>query len=319
MSNSEKTSKQPIVGIFVSLVAPFENHIANGGEKLLGNASSIKRRPDGKVYISGQMQRHVFFSALKKLNDIEKKSFNSNSEDNPFDITQTFVSNADGITNDIAHDLRADLGGYMHTSEGENSERRTGALSVTIAVAKNESQVKNDLINRVAIDPERDPALATKEFSQHDEMIMNFYLDLNSLGITENPTYNDGWNVSIDYIDHIQNDVERKRRARLFLQATSLMNDYANQSRNAVCGEPEKVIIVFDTIGSRKACRYFSTDKEEVKSNIIKELDTRQAKYFTGDDTTTESVYEAYKKAIAYLNIGETELYNPASSGLDKQ
>lgn len=319
MSNSEKTSKQPIVGIFVSLVAPFENHIANGGEKLLGNASSIKRRPDGKVYISGQMQRHVFFSALKKLNDIEKKSFNSNSEDDPFDITQTFVSNADGITNDIAHDLRADLGGYMHTSEGENSERRTGALSVTIAVAKNESQVKNDLINRVAIDPERDPALATKEFSQHDEMIMNFYLDLNILGITENPTYNDGWNVSIDYIDHIQNDVERKRRARLFLQATSLMNDYANQSRNAVCGEPEKVIIVFDTIGSRKACRYFSTDKEEVKSNIIKELDTRQAKYFTGDDTTTESVYEAYKKAIAYLNIGETELYNPASSGLDKQ
>jgi CRISPR-associated protein Cst2 len=319
MSNSEKTSKQPIVGIFVSLVAPFENHIANGGEKLLGNASSIKRRPDGKVYISGQMQRHVFFSALKKLNDIEKKSFNSNSEDDPFDITQTFVSNADGITNDIAHDLRADLGGYMHTSEGENSERRTGALSVTIAVAKNESQVKNDLINRVAIYPERDPALATKEFSQHDEMIMNFYLDLNILGITENPTYNDGWNVSIDYIDHIQNDVERKRRARLFLQATSLMNDYANQSRNAVCGEPEKVIIVFDTIGSRKACRYFSTDKEEVKSNIIKELDTRQAKYFTGDDTTTESVYEAYKKAIAYLNIGETELYNPASSGLDKQ
>ena len=32
-----------IKGILVTALAPFENHIANGGEKLLGNASSIKR------------------------------------------------------------------------------------------------------------------------------------------------------------------------------------------------------------------------------------------------------------------------------------
>lgn len=42
-----------IKGILVSSLAPFENHMANNGEKLLGNASSIKRRPDGRVYISG--------------------------------------------------------------------------------------------------------------------------------------------------------------------------------------------------------------------------------------------------------------------------
>ena len=47
MGNNQNETKKPIVGIMVSLVAPFENHIANGGEKLLGNASSIKRRPDG--------------------------------------------------------------------------------------------------------------------------------------------------------------------------------------------------------------------------------------------------------------------------------
>ena len=59
---------QNIKGILVSVVAPMQNHIANGGEKLLGNASSIKRRNDGKVYISGQMQRHVLFSAISRLN-----------------------------------------------------------------------------------------------------------------------------------------------------------------------------------------------------------------------------------------------------------
>ena len=49
-----------IKGILVSSLAPFENHMANNGEKLLGNASSIKRRPDGCVYISGQMPCTIY-------------------------------------------------------------------------------------------------------------------------------------------------------------------------------------------------------------------------------------------------------------------
>ena len=300
MGNNQNETKKPIVGIMVSLVAPFENHIANGGEKLLGNASSIKRRPDGRVYVSGQMQRHVFFSALKRLNGLDPKR------------GDTIVSNADGITNDISLDLRADLGGYMHPSEGQNSERRTGALSVTVAVAKNESRVKNDLLNRVATNPELDPALATKEFSQHDEMIMNFYLDLMSLSITENPVYEGGWNVRIEYNNHGIDDNERRRRAKLFLQATALMNDYANQARNAVWGEPEKVIIVFDTIASRKASRYFMVSGEvqkNVQDNIEAELKAREAAFFKGDDTTGESVHQAYKDALKFLE--EAELYTP--------
>ena len=309
--------QKPIVGILVSLIAPFENHIANGGEKLLGNASSIKRRTDGKVYVSGQMQRHVFFSALKRLNELDKRELNVKNQEkknDDFDISKTFVSNADGITDDITNDLRADLGGFMHTSQGENSERRTGALSVTVAVAKDESKVKNDLLNRVKTNPDEnaDPALATKEFSQHDDMSMNFYLDLNALCLTEEPNYEHGWNVSINYIDHVKNDAERKRRARLFLQATALMNDYANQSRNAVCGEPQKVIIVFDTIASRKACRYLLASPQ-VQKNIMEELEGRGAQFFVGDDETENSVYKAYKDAISFLEDGNTLLYNPAS------
>lgn len=79
-----------IKGILVSLLAPFEDHIANGGEKLLGNASSIKRRPDGRVYISGQMQRHVLFSAIDRLNNADKAK------------GDTFVSNGDGITDRVS-------------------------------------------------------------------------------------------------------------------------------------------------------------------------------------------------------------------------
>ena len=98
-----------IKGILVTLVAPMSDHIANGGEKILGNASSIKQRPDGRVYISGQKQRHALFSALDRLNrgsDGEK---------------DTYISNGDGVTTVVERDIRADLGGFLDTNKGSYS------------------------------------------------------------------------------------------------------------------------------------------------------------------------------------------------------
>lgn len=288
-----------IKGILVSALAPFENHIANGGEKLLGNAGSIKRRPDGRVYVSGQMQRHVLFSAIDRLNTTD-----ANKGD-------TFVSTGDGTTNLIEKDLRADMGGFMHPSAGNYSGRRTAPLSVTPAVAMKESKVKNDLLVRIKNDSSeesKEQALATKEFSQSDMMNMNFFLDVTTLSITKVFKYEGGFNIGTKYIKHVKDD-ERKRRAKLYLEATRYMNDYANQARNAVCGEPQQVIIVFDTVLSRKACRYFTADETE-KSNILAELDERNAKYFIGDDKTENTVAKAYKKALEFLN--DNPLYNPA-------
>ena len=165
-----------IKGILVSALAPFENHIANGGEKLLGNASSIKKRPDEKVYISGQMQRHVLFSAIDRINETDSNK------------AETFVSNGDGISNLIEKDLRADMGGFMHPSKGDYSGRRTAPLSVTPAVAKEKSELGRDLLVRIKMNKEDDAkeqALATKEFSQSDLMHMNFFLDISSLGISK--------------------------------------------------------------------------------------------------------------------------------------
>jgi CRISPR-associated protein Cst2 len=120
-----------ISGILVSLVAPFDYHMANGGEKLLGNASSIKRTPDGKVYVSGQMQRHALFSAMSRLNEADPNK------------AKTYVSNGDGISNHIEVDLRADMGGFMHPSRGDYSGRRTAPLTATMAVALEESKIVN--------------------------------------------------------------------------------------------------------------------------------------------------------------------------------
>lgn len=289
-----------IKGILVSSVAVFENHIANGGEKLLGNASSIKRRPDGKVYVSGQMQRHVLFSAIDRLN---REDENSGS---------TFVSNGDGVSNQIENDIRADLGGFMHPSKGDYSGRRTAPLTVTPAVALTQSEVGRDLLVRLKQNPNESnqkQALATKEFSEHDLMHMNFFLDVSTLGCSKVFEYENNFHINTTFIKHTT-ETERRRRVRLFMEATRSMNDYANQARNAVSGEPQKVLIVFDAKLSRKASRYFTANETE-QLNILNELKARNATFFLGDDIQgTTSVYDAYKNAFEFLNSDENELYD---------
>lgn len=293
-----------IKGILVTLVAPMEDHIANGGEKILGNASSIKRRPDGRVYISGQMQRHALFSAIERLN------FGDEGRDS------TYVSNGDGVTNIIEDDLRADLGGYLHTKIESYSGRRTAPLTATPAVAFAESEVGRDLLIRLKMDQngERDQALATREFSQCDEMNMSFFVDVSAVGIRRRCRYEgeNGWHVKTEHVPHID-DTERRRRIRLALEATASLTDYANQARNATSGEPQKVLIVFDTKLSRKAARYFRAKNDTERNNILAELKARGAEYFLGDDTSDgDSVHVAYQKALQFFdNKAENILWTP--------
>ncbi|MEM9896862.1 MAG: DevR family CRISPR-associated autoregulator, partial [Bacteroidota bacterium] len=159
-----------IKSILVTAIAPLSDHAANRGEKLLGNASSVKHRPDGRVYVSGQMQRHVFFSALERLNDEDEDKGN------------TYVANGDGPSTDIAKDLRSDLGGFLDTKKGDYSGRRTAPVSATPAVAKNRSSIGRDLLVRLKMnensDSKKKQSLATNEFSVRDEMVMNFHLDV---------------------------------------------------------------------------------------------------------------------------------------------
>jgi len=295
------TNKMNIKGILISSVAVFENHIANGGEKLLGNASSIKRRPDGKVYVSGQMQRHVLFSAIDRLNREDEKN------------KDTFVSNGDGVSNQIEKDIRADLGGFMHPSKGDYSGRRTAPLTVTPAVALAQSEIGRDLLIRLKQNPnesDQKQALATREFSEYDLMHMNFFLDISTLGISKAFKYENEFHIQTEFFKHI-NEAERLRRVKLFIEATRSMNDYANQARNAISGEPQKVLIVFDEKLSRKASRYFTANETE-RNNILKELDARKAKYFLGDDTHgSMSVFNAYSEALAFLE--KSALYDPSA------
>jgi CRISPR-associated protein Cst2 len=292
---------EKIKGILVSIVAPMDNHIANGGEKLLGNASSIKRRNDGRVYISGQMQRHVLFSAMERINLTDSQKGN------------TYVSNGDGISNAIEIDLRADMGGFMHPSAGSYSGRRTAPLSVTPAVAIKASEITRDLLVRIKLNEDeasRDQALATKEMSDSDLMIMNFFLDITTLSITKLFRYgaDNGYHVSTEFVKHV-NETERKRRVKLFLEATRSMTDFASQARNAVSGEPQKVLIVFDNKLSRKASRYFEAAETE-KTNLIAELKDRNAKLIIGDDTTgAMSVNSAYNEALAFFET--STLFDP--------
>lgn len=290
-----------IKGILIAAVAPMSNHIANGGEKLLGNASSIKRRPDGKVYVSGQMQRHVLFSAIDRLNTGDPQA------------GATYVSNGDGISNAVEVDLRADMGGFLHTSAGNYSGRRISPISVTPPVAKTSSEIGRDLMVRIKVTGDgKEQAMATREFSQSDDMLMNFHLDISALSISKHYAYGkdkDGFHMGTHYVKHVA-EQERLRRVQLFIEATRSLADYANQARNAVTAEPQQVLIVFDYKMSRKAIRYFEAGEIEQK-NILEELDSRDAQYFLGNDLEGDiSVNKAYTEALALL--ANSTLFDPA-------
>ncbi len=289
-----------IKGILVTFIAPMNDHIANGGEKLLGNASSIKQRPDGRVYISGQKQRHALFSAMERLNFSDENR------------GETYISNGDGTTTIIENDLRADLGGFLQTKKESYSGRRTAPLTATPAVALEPSEVGRDLLIRLKVlenDDSKKQALATREYSQRDLMLMNFFVDIGAVSIRKDYTYEGEMHLRTHYHKHVD-ETERKRRIRLALEATNSLTEYANNARNATSGEPQKILIVFDTKLSRKAARYFNAEETERK-NILRELDSRGAKYFFGDDTTSEgdSVFDAYEKAFAFLN--DNTLFDP--------
>jgi CRISPR-associated protein Cst2 len=281
-----------IKGILVTIIAPMNDHIANGGEKILGNASSIKVRPDRRVYISGQKQRHALFSAIERLNFEDGKR------------NGTFVSNGDGVTNLVEKDIRADLGGYLHTQKETYSGRRTAPLTATPAVALEASEIGRDLLIRLRVNSnsQRDQALATREFSQDDLMVMSFHIDVGAVGIRKRFTYQNEMHLDTEHVKHISED-ERRRRIALALEATSSLTDYANNARNATSGEPQKVLIVFDTKLSRKASRYFQDETSETeRRNILRELEKRGAVYFLGDDTSEgDSVADAYEKALRFL------------------
>lgn len=290
-----------IKGILVTMLAPMSDHIANGGDKILGNASSIKQRPDGRVYISGQKQRHALFSAMDRLNFSSEKR------------GETYVSNGDGITTVVEKDLRADLGGFLDTNKGSYSGRRTAPLTATPAVAMETSTVGRDLLIRLKVNAdeksERSQALATREYSQDDLMLMNFFIDVGAVSIRKRYRYEKEMHLSTECVKHVD-EIERKRRIALALEATASLTDYANQARNAVSGEPQKVLIVFDTKLSRKASRYFRALETE-QANIKSELDKRGAIYFFGDDTAAnaDSVMTAYEKASGFLSANT--LFDP--------
>jgi CRISPR-associated protein Cst2 len=288
-----------IKGILITMLSPMSDHIANGGEKILGNASSIKQRPDGRVYISGQKQRHALFSAIERLN------FSDNNRG------ETYVTNGDGVTITIEKDLRADLGGYLQTKKESYSGRRTAPLSATPAVAFDPSEVGRDLLIRLKVNSggDRDQALATREYSQEDIMLMNFFIDVGAVSIRKRFVYKDEMHLETEYKKHVS-EAERMRRIHLAIEATASLTDYANQARNAVSGEPQQVLIVFDTKLSRKASRYFRA-KEAEQANILKELKKREAIYFFGNDTAMagDSVADAYEKAFEFLK--NSTLFDP--------
>ncbi len=275
-----------IKGVSISAVADMEMHAANGAMKEIGNETILKRLPDGRCIISPQMVKHALFNAAERAN---------NNHNN------TYFANADGTTNDIVHNITADMRGFLLLTQDEYGGKRISPVKVTPALARKESKMYVDLLTRhnnnpntetketirkkKEVDPEyaenkdnKDGALVNREMSISDSMVMNAHIDVQNVGMRCLPTYDTkGWNISKTWNREIDEE-ERRRRVWLFVEAFGYMTDFANQSRNAFSAAPVEVIICFDPIYNHKVTKYFTCSEIEQK-RLLAELDDRGAKY----------------------------------------
>jgi CRISPR-associated protein Cst2 len=321
---NEETPEEQVDGtirnLLVTYVTEMDMHRANSGRNRLGNASAIKQRPDGKVYISGQMQRHAFFESLRRQDE----------RDDQDEKDETYVSPGDGTTYHVEKDLRADLGGFFHPEIfAAQAKRRTSPMSATAAVAREESNTVQDLLLRLSGESNGDNNIATMQTSQSDRMVGSFSLDLTALTISRAFEYGEifdgedrGVRVGEREIPH-QDEAERRRRARLFLEAIQHLGDYASQARNMVSGSPDTVLISVDTRVNRKPAKYFKGGNEAQQEDpqqeaIRREVESRDGRTFLGSDggegQTVEEAFEAAKQTIR-----DGDFYHPALDEEDRE
>lgn len=286
----------PIKNILVATESKMDMHRANSGENALGNVTSIKKRPDGRVYISGQMQRHAFFEAMRKLDESEENELEADEE--------TQVSPGSTTPPDVRTDLRADLGGFLQTSLSGDEARRTAPMSAAPAVAAKKSDTLKDLLLRFDMEG-NEPDPVNMETSQSDLMRAAYSLDCTALSTTTHfdlDTLEDGDRglcTGTRTVAHVPAE-ERLRRARLFLQSTRFVNAHASQARNMTSLEPEGAFIALDTRISRKAARFFDMSGDE-QDAVIEEIESRGGETFVGADDSGTTVMDAYESAQSRL------------------
>lgn len=288
-----------ILTINVSAEYVFENHNVNASED-----GRPKENVD-RAIVSGQKIRYMLF---EKMKDFLSKNGNQNK-----------ISTGDSLTGDIVNDLRSDFGGYMLTTseteeepeEGKKAkkvkkgknEKRSSPLRVSFAQAKKKSSYFDDLFVRFKNDESKEDnakqRINTKVFSQHDEFVFNYQLNVDELGRKKEFEIVDGSFVSEK--NTLQYSEEEKLfRLELFLNSVSELKGLANQSRNAVENTPKKIFISFAK--DRRFVNYFNYDETE-KNNYLAE------KVFIGDDKTNYTVKNALADAISWLKENKTALY----------
>lgn len=300
---------QKIKSICISQVAVFDMHAANNGEKTLGNQSAVKKLPNGGAYVSGQMIKRAIMESYRKNFDL---------------LPGEYLSEPDAKTNcDITNDVAADLRGFM---DPDANRKRPSPIATQVAQPINKNSLNETILDLLTcFKRNQQNSMVQREISIKDELLFNFNIDVERVGVSDDVFSISQKDKTFErfYISHIPED-KRKQRVINALNALYYLNSFANQSRNAINGSPNKVIIVVDPIHSRKAFDFWK-GSEKVRQSILDELKDRGAKYFIGDDEKKESklsAYEAYKAATECLEECEiSKIYSeviPASKYWDE-
>jgi CRISPR-associated protein Cst2 len=297
-------SQNKVKTITVTFCADVQNASMNCGDKEGGNDIVLKKGYDNNIRVSGQMVRHALFEKIDELND-----------NNNF-----YVSPGDSRNSDIVHDIASDLGGYLAVDEPIiDKKKRVSCVKVTDAMAITESNCYTDLLvcfetykkylniaenkQRTNKDGTKDTtkehkqAIVYREVSSKDKMVFKLAIEASRVGTWQR------WENNRFVYERLIDEDEKLRRNKLFLQATSCLTHFAQQSTKLVNASPSEVFIVMETENRPKGMDYMQMTKIQ-RDNYLSELIDRGITFFYGNDNleNCDSVYVTYKKALAYLD-----------------
>lgn len=298
--------KTPVRQVVIATTAQTQIGKHNSGESAFGNSTEIKRDGNGRPYISGQIIRHALMEVVRELNRLDFESG---------EVQELLrISNAHNPNPDVDKDLYSDLIGYFIAEKAENAgtqakrlqdhpsylQKRTSPMRVMTAIELYNNGTFHDLLTRYNEEDSTQNNIAKLEMVSSTEFAFAFQMLCEEFGSLPLPL-KDGDGLYNGRVTLLTPE-ERMRRVKMSMESVRLLNGFANQSRSLSSYQPNRVIIGLGVKGNNKLIRYWQTQDQTTRNNIIEEFIDDGGMVFIGDDSTEKGVFKAFKEAYAYLD-----------------
>jgi len=257
----------------VTFTMKMENHMANCGEKFIGNEITLKKDGNGDNYISGQQSKRFLKDSI--LDSLQ------NNLPNCKNTTSDSRICPDNLNDSIENDVRANLFGMM---QPEDNLKRFAVIKTTNSKALIPSNNYNDLLLRFSTQ-DQNHSIVNREIGDD---FFNFKWDVDCTRICAEDV--NATNLIDDYLEittevKMLTDVETKKKwIESILKGLENFCPGANQSRNLAPAYKNDFFVVFNQLYHDNKYLIFFELSLEKKISMLEYLKCEGINYILFDE-----------------------------------